>query len=83
MLAEAGRSDQGGCLMVTDALNYNAQTLSLVADIPVGTVRIGLGRFTVPEMIDMMDNRIVIREWGKYRGAARLEKRPQADGERR
>jgi hypothetical protein len=83
MLAEAGRSDQGGCLMVTDALNYNAQTLSLVADIPVGTVRIGLGRFTVLEMIDMMDNRIVIREWGKYRGADKPVKPLPIDGERR
>ena len=45
MLAEAGKCNRGGYLMISDSLPYNAETLSMVTDIALPTVQLGLTIF--------------------------------------
>lgn len=82
MLTEAGKCNRGGYLMISDNLPYSAQTLSMVTDIPLPTIQLGLATFTSLDMIDQLDGAIFIKNWGKYQSVDKLEKRLQADRER-
>ena len=69
--------------MISESLPYTARGLSYVADIPLGLVRMALEVFIAVGLIERSEDVIVIRHWDSYQCAARLEKRPRADGERR
>ena len=57
ILAEAGKCNRGGYLMVAESLPYTAATLSMVTDIPLPTVQLGLSTFIGLDMIDQQDGR--------------------------
>lgn len=82
MLIEAGKCDHGGYLMVSDSLPYTAETLSMVTDIPLPTVQLGLATFAGLEMIDQRDGVICLKNWGKYQSEDKLEARREKDRER-
>lgn len=73
ILVEAGKCNRGGYLMVSDTLPYTAETLSMVTDIPLPTVQLGLMTFAGLDMIDQQDNAIYIKNWRKYQSADKLE----------
>lgn len=73
ILVEAGKCNRGGYLMVSDTLPYTAETLSMVTDIPLPTVQLGLITFAGLDMIDQQDNAIYIKNWRKYQSADKLE----------
>jgi predicted phage replisome organizer len=79
MLAEAGKCNRGGYLMVSDKLPYSSDTLSMITDIPLPTVQLGLTIFAELEMIDSQDGAIYIRNWRKYQSEDKLEKRREMD----
>ena len=79
MLAEAGKCSRGGYLMVSDKLPYTCDTLSMITDIPLPTVQLGLAIFAELEMIDSQDGAIYIRNWRKYQSEDKLEKRRELD----
>ncbi len=83
MLAEAGKCNRGGYLMVSDSLPYTAETLSMVTDIALPTVQLGLTIFAGLEMIDQQDGIIFIANWSKYQSEDKLEKRRENDRERK
>lgn len=82
MLIEAGKCDHGGYLMVSDSLPYTAETLSMVTDIPLPTVQLGLATFAGLEMIDQRDGVICLKNWSKYQSEDKLEARREKDRER-
>lgn len=83
MLTEAGKCNRGGYLMVSDSLAYSAETLSMVMDIPLPTVQLGLRTFSGLDMIDQHDGVIYVRNWGKYQSEDKLEARREKDRERK
>ena len=83
ILAEAGKCNRGGYLMVSDSLPYTAETLSMVTDIALPTVQLGLTIFAGLEMIDQQDGIIFIANWSKYQSEDKLEKRRENDRERK
>jgi len=83
MLTEAGKCNRGGYLMVSDSLPYSAETLSMVMDIPLPTVQLGLRTFSGLDMIDQHDGVIYVRNWGKYQSEDKLEARREKDRERK
>jgi predicted phage replisome organizer len=79
MLTEAGKCNRGGYLMVSATLPYTAETLSMVTDISLPTVQLGLVTFTGLNMIDQQDGAIFIRNWGKYQSEDKLEARREKE----
>jgi predicted phage replisome organizer len=82
MLIEAGKCNRGGYLMVSASLPYTAETLSMVTDIPLRTVQLGLFTFAGLDMIDQQDGAIFIKNWGKYQSEDKLEARRENDRRR-
>lgn len=67
ILAEAGkhaRSD--GSLWVSDGLPYSAHTFQVMSDLPVSTIEMGLAVFVKIGIIEIQNNIIYIKDWGKY-----------------
>jgi len=79
ILTEAGKCCRGGYLMISDRMPYTAETLSMITDIPLSTVQLGLTIFEKLEMIDQLDRAIFIRNWGKYQSEDKLEARRKKD----
>lgn len=82
MLTEAGKCNRGGYLMVSDSLPYTAETLSMVTDIPLPTVQLGLASLAGLDMIDRQDGAIFIKNWGKYQSEDKLEARREKERKR-
>jgi predicted phage replisome organizer len=66
LLIEAGKCCRGGYLMVSDRVPYSAETISMLTDISLQTVQLGLSIFARLDMVDEVDGVIFIRNWGKY-----------------
>jgi predicted phage replisome organizer len=79
LLSEAGKCNRGGYLMVSDSLAYTADTLSMVLDIPLSTVQLGLKIFSELDMIDSDDGAIFIKNWRKYQSEDKLAARREKD----
>ena len=75
MLTEAGKCNRGGYLMVSDSLAYTGDTLSMVTDIPLPIVQLGLSIFVELDMIDQQDGVLFIKNWRKYQSEDKLEAR--------
>lgn len=69
--------------MVSDSLPYSAETLSMVTDINLPTVQLGLTTFAGLDMIDHQDGVIFILNWGRYQSEEKLELRRERDRERK
>ena len=79
MLTEAGKCNRGGYLMISDSLPYTVDTLSMVMDIPLPTVQLGLVIFADLDMIDSKDGAIFIKNWTKYQSEDKLEARREKE----
>ena len=79
MLTEAGKCNRGGYLMVSDSLAYTSDTLSMVTDIPLPIVQLGLSIFVELDMIDQQDGVLFIKNWRKYQSEDKLEARRAKD----
>lgn len=79
MLTEAGKCNRGGYLMVSDSLAYTSDTLSMVTDIPLPIVQLGLSIFNELDMIDQQDGVLFIKNWRKYQSEDKLEARRAKD----
>jgi len=79
MLTEAGKCNRGGYLMVSDSLAYTGDTLSMVTDIPLPIVQLGLSIFVELDMIDQQDGVLFIKNWRKYQSEDKLEARRAKD----
>jgi len=79
MLTEAGKCNRGGYLMISDSLPYTVDTLSMVMDIPLPTVQLGLVIFADLDMIDSKDGAIFIKNWTKYQSEDKLESRREKE----
>ena len=73
MLTEAGKCNRGGYLMISDSLPYSGETLSMITDIPLSTVQLGLSIFAELDMIDQQDGALFIKNWRKYQSEDKLE----------
>ena len=69
--------------MISESPPYTASGLNHVADIPLGLVKMALEVFIAFGLIERSEDVIVIRHWDSYQCTARMEKRPQADCDRR
>jgi len=79
MLTEAGKCNRGGYLMVSDSLAYTGDTLSMVTDIPLPIVQLGLSIFVELDVIDQQDGVLFIKNWRKYQSEDKLEARRAKD----
>jgi len=80
LLVEGGKSNRGGYLMISDSVPYTEETISMITDISLTTVRLGLSIFEQLGMIDRKDNgAIYIRNWRRYQSADKLEDRRKKD----
>jgi len=79
MLTEAGKCNRGGYLMVSGSLPYTGETLSMVTDIPLPTVQLGLSIFAQLEMVDQQDGALFIKNWRKYQSEDKLEARREKE----
>jgi predicted phage replisome organizer len=79
LLTEAGKCNRGGYLLISDSLSYTVETLSMVTDIPLPTVQLGLSIFSNLDMIDSKDGAIFIKNWRKYQSEDKLKARRKKD----
>jgi len=79
MLIEGGKCNRGGYLMISDNRPYTPDTLSMVTDIPLPIVQLGLAIFLELEMIDNRDGAIFIKNWWKYQSEDKLAARREND----
>ncbi|MCL7487592.1 MAG: phage replisome organizer N-terminal domain-containing protein [Desulfobulbaceae bacterium] len=79
MLIEGGKCNRGGYLMISDNRSYTPDTISMVTDIPLPTVQLGLAIFLELEMIDNRDGAIFIKNWWKYQSEDKLAVRREND----
>lgn len=66
-------------MLISNSLSYTVETLSMVTDIPLPTVQLGLSIFSDLDMIDRKDGAIFIKNWRKYQSEDRLEARREKD----
>ena len=80
ILVEAGKCNRGGYLMISDTVPYTDETISMITDIPLTTVRLGLSIFGQLGMIDRQDDNVIyIKNWRRYQSADKLEERRRKD----
>lgn len=83
LLIEAGKCNRGGYLLVSERVPYTAETLSLLTDISLKVVLLGLSMFRGFDMIDDSDGVIYIKNWSKYQSEDKLEIRRENDRKRK
>lgn len=69
--------------MVSGRVPYTAETLSLLTDISLQVVSLGLSIFRGFDMIDDSDGVIYIKNWSKYQSEDKLELRREKDRQRK
>jgi predicted phage replisome organizer len=79
LLAEAGKCNRGGYLMISDDLPYSEETVSTLTGVALSTVRLGLAAFAKLGMIDRDDGAIYIKNWRKYQSEDILEARREKE----
>jgi len=80
LLVEAGKCNRGGYLMISDTVPYTDETISMITDIPLSIVKLGLSIFGQLGMVDRLDNDVIyIRNWRRYQSVDKLEERRRKD----
>lgn len=72
LLVESGKSNRGGYLLITEGVPYTPETISMITDIPLGTVQLGLGLFEKLGMLFIEEGYFCVKNWGKYQSEERL-----------
>ncbi|MBU5636555.1 phage replisome organizer N-terminal domain-containing protein [Geomonas sp. Red69] len=83
LLAEAGKSNHGGYLMISDTMPYTPETIGVVANMPLRIVQKGLETFSVLGMIDQDEGAVFIKNWAKYQSEDKLGARRESDRKRK
>lgn len=83
ILLEAGKCNRGGYLLVSKGMPHTAETISMVTDIPLATVKLGFGLYHQLGMIDWLDEAMYIANWAKYQSEDKLEVRRKKDRDRK
>jgi len=79
MLIEAGKSDRGGYLMISDNSPYTIEDLNMITHIPIALVKKGTDLFIKLGMIDTHDGAFFIKNWSKYQSEDKLKARREND----
>jgi predicted phage replisome organizer/uncharacterized phage protein (TIGR02220 family) len=74
LLAQAGKANAGGYVMLTENIPYTEEMLSDIFNRPLNTVRLALQTFRSFEMIEWDENGIEITNWGKHQNLDALER---------
>lgn len=72
LLVEAGKSNRGGYLLVTERVPYTCETIAMLTDIPLPTVQLGMAMFQRLGMVVLEEDIIYIRNWTKYQSEEKL-----------
>jgi predicted phage replisome organizer len=78
-IAEAGKCNRGGCLMVTDKIPYTPETLSMQLGFPLARVKHALNAYAELEMIEYRNGTICLKNWRKYQSEDKLAARREKD----
>jgi predicted phage replisome organizer len=73
ILCMCGKSNQGGLLMMTDAIAYTDEMLSSVFNRPMKTVMLALKTFQNLEMIEIIDDKYYLPNWEKHQSIDKLD----------
>jgi predicted phage replisome organizer len=83
LLIQAGKSNAGGYVQITDSVPYTDEMLSSVFGRPLNTIRLALATFQKFEMIDIEpEHGIFITNWNKYQNIETLEHIKEGDARR-
>jgi predicted phage replisome organizer len=74
LLCLAGKTNNGGVLMLSDKIPYTEEMLATIFRRPINTVRLALRVFEKYGMIEIIDNVITIPNWEKHQSIDQLEK---------
>lgn len=74
ILCLAGKSNNGGLLMMTDRLAYTEEMLSSIFQRDLKSVQLALTIFENLEMIERFDNKIYLTSWEKHQNVQGLDK---------
>jgi predicted phage replisome organizer len=74
LLCLAGKTNNGGVLMLSDKIPYTEEMLATIFRRPINTVRLALRVFEKYGMIETIDNVITIPNWEKHQNIDQLEK---------
>lgn len=74
LLAQAGKCNAGGYIMLTENIPYTDEMLSSIFNRPLNSVRLALSTFQRLEMIEWNDEKIEITNWGKHQNLDGMEK---------
>lgn len=78
-IAEAGKCNRGGSLMLTDTLPYTPEILSMQLRFPLAKVKHALNAYIELEMIEYRNRVMFIKNWRKYQSEDKLEAKREKD----
>ena len=77
LLCLAGKTNNGGVLMLNERIHYTDEMLATIFRRPVNTVRMALKVFEDFGMIEIINNVITIPNWSKHQTLDKLEERKE------
>ena len=75
LLCLAGKTNNGGVLLLNDCIPYTDEMLSTIFRRPVNTIRFALQTFEKFGMIVIVNDTITIPNWGKHQNLESIEKK--------
>lgn len=75
LLCLAGKTNNGGVLLMNDRIPYTDEMLATIFRRPVNTIRFALTTFEQFGMIQIINNTITIPNWGKHQNLEFIEKK--------
>lgn len=73
LLCLAGKTNNGGVLLLNNCIPYTDEMLATIFRRPVNTVRFALKTFEKFGMVEIVNNTITIPNWGKHQNTDALE----------
>lgn len=75
ILCLCGKEDNSGVLRISESIYYTDEILATIFRMPLNTVRLALKAFVDLGMIEIIDDVIVIPNWGKHQASDSLDKK--------
>lgn len=82
LLCLAGKTNNGGVLMLNDRIPYNDEMLATIFRRPINTVRMALDTFENFGMIERINNTVTIPNWEKHQNTEKLGDMKEQNRER-
>jgi predicted phage replisome organizer len=79
LIAETGKCNRGGYLLVTDDHPYTPETLSLVLGYSLAKVKTALSAYAELGMIEYREGVIYLKNWPKYQSEDKLAAKREKD----